>query len=59
MLDFKFTKGLDGKNNSVLETVGDAMASARDTLTDKCDLSEKQAWDIVMELFRLYMNSNK
>ena len=59
MLDFKFTKDLDAKDNSVLKTVGDAMASARDTLVRKCDLNEDQAWDVVVELFRLYMNSNK
>ena len=59
MLDFKFTKDLDNKDNSVLKTVGDAMASARDTLVKKCDLNEDQAWDVVVELFRLYMNSNK
>ena len=59
MLDFKFTKDLDAKDNSVLKTVGDAMASARDTLVKKCDLNEDQAWDVVVELFRLYMNSNK
>lgn len=59
MLDFKFTKGLDNQDNSVLKTVGDAMASARDTLVKKCDLNEDQAWDVVVELFRLYMNSNK
>ncbi|MCQ2544641.1 MAG: hypothetical protein MJ126_10800 [Lachnospiraceae bacterium] len=58
MLDFKFTKDLDNKDNSVLKTVGDAMASARDTLVKKCDLSEEQAWDVVVELFRLYMNSS-
>lgn len=58
MLDFKFTKDLDNKDNSILKTVGDAMASARDTLVKKCDLKEEQAWDIVMELFRLYMNSS-
>lgn len=59
MLDFKFTKDLDNQDNSVLKTVGDAMASARDTLVKKCDLNEDQAWDVVVELFRLYMNSNK
>lgn len=59
MLNFKFTKDLDSKDNSVLKTVGDAMASARDTLVKKCDLSEEQAWDVVVELFRLYMNGNK
>lgn len=59
MLDFKFTKDLDGKDNSVLKTVGDAMASARDTLVKKCNLNEDQAWDVVVELFRLYMSSNK
>lgn len=59
MLDFKFTKDLDNQDNSVLKTVGDAMASARDTLVKKCDLNEGQAWDVVVELFRLYMNSNK
>lgn len=59
MLDFKFTKDLDNQDNSVLKTVGDAMASARDTLVKKCDLNEEQAWDVVVELFRLYMNSNK
>lgn len=59
MLDFKFTKDLDNKDNSILKTVGDAMASARDTLVKKCDLNEEQAWDVVVELFRLYMSSNK
>lgn len=59
MLDFKFTKDLENQDNSVLKTVGDAMASARDTLVKKCDLSEEQAWDVVVELFRLYMSSNK
>lgn len=57
MLDFKFTKDLNDKDTSVLKTVGDAMASARDTLVKKCDLNEDQAWDVVLELFRLYMNN--
>lgn len=57
MLDFKFTKDLDEKDNSVLKTVGDAMASARDTLVKKCDLNDDQAWDVVLELFKLYMNN--
>lgn len=57
MLDFKFTKDISDKDTSVLKTVGDAMASARDTLVKKCDLNESQAWDVVLELFRLYMNN--
>lgn len=58
MLDFKFTKDLGNQDNSALKTLGDSMASARDTLVKKCDLNEEQAWDIVLELFRLYMNSS-
>lgn len=59
MFDFKFT-GTNNKeeDKSVLKSVGDAMASARDTLTRRCDLNEEQAWDIVIELFRAYMKSD-
>lgn len=58
MFDFKFTGNNKEEDNSVLKSVGDAMASARDTLVKKCDLNEEQAWDVVLELFRAYMNSN-